>query len=955
MKKNRYGIGRRVVRGLTCGAVAWLLLWPGVCAAAPLSLDDALERMVLWMESHPVMRQAAGRALDWAVVFPSDEAAYAVYVVSLHPRGYVVLNSDDRLPVAVAFSADSMVSLADVPDNAFRAMLISFTERMAQEIGTLPEKEEVLFRPFTESVVYGPYLETSWNQNHPYNLFCPDDPDGDEYYGYRAPTGCVPTAYAQVLYYHRWPLYGHGSHSYHDTDGSITGYHAVVFSDPFGWSAMQPAYSAWEAEQEGDIEVADLMYRLGVAGEVDYENRGTSACTDNLGQRISAQLYFEQVETYHSQAALLPAMRQDIQSGLPVVASIPGHAVVADGHLEDGLDEVFHINYGWGGENNGWFTADRVPNGAIWRGVTSIRPQLLAIPVERERTFLLGEEVELEWVLPVRRESEAARLRIQRLMEQAGTWSSDASDFSHALSSGWEVRPGEGRTGACWYAGPIGYASLILTDRFVPTAATSLNFWMKYQLDTATFSVSVSEDGGETYATLFERNEAYQHSFSLHSVPLGAYAGKEIRIRFELQHSESFYPGGGVWLDDLTISSGDWLRWEPFAEDDELASRRFAEQRTLLDDCADFSVFEVTSTSSFKDWVVDPDGVFYKEPGGYSNHQYHLTSRSTVTPDETTRLLLRWKRDLNQDRFRILVSSNRSTFTEIWSAGGGSDWIETAISLAEYAGQSIYLRLEYVGGSFYSDGGVWIDTIWLQEVDYPELEGQPVHYTMLGDLPAGSYTLAAVLEDGDEVLHPLGPPLHLSILSLFDVREEGDGSITITRWNGSDLRVEVPAQIDDRPVRAIAADAFDGASVVRVFLPAGLETLEAGAFAGAVELERLYFRGDAPWAGDNLFPDSNPAIYVLSGTGGWGDTFSGQTVALWNPVIQGTSGVTPEGFRIVFTGPAEDAAVIEIRDELTSGGWTAVQTNRLDGGEGAFTDAGWAGQATRYYRIRWSE
>ena len=137
------------------------------------------------------------------------------------------------------------------------------------------------------------------------------------------------------------------------------------------------------------------------------------------------------------------------------------------------------------------------------------------------------------------------------------------------------------------------------------------------------------------------------------------------------------------------------------------------------------------------------DHCFYKQPGGYGNREYHLTAKAPVTPGTGTRLLMRWKRNLAGDGFRVLVSPNRSTFTEIWNAGGASDWTEQAIPLGAYAGQPIYLRLEYTTGSYYSSGGVWIDTLWLQDVTNPELEGQPVHFTaMTAPLEVGSYTLA---------------------------------------------------------------------------------------------------------------------------------------------------------------------------------------------------------------------
>ncbi len=43
-------------------------------------------------------------------------------------------------------------------------------------------------------------LASEWGQDAPYNNLCPKGDRG------RCPSGCVATAMAQVLYYHKYPL-----------------------------------------------------------------------------------------------------------------------------------------------------------------------------------------------------------------------------------------------------------------------------------------------------------------------------------------------------------------------------------------------------------------------------------------------------------------------------------------------------------------------------------------------------------------------------------------------------------------------------------------------------------------------------------------------------------------------------------------------------------------------------
>ncbi len=623
--------------------------------------------------------------------------------------------------------------------------------------------------------LYGPFLETTWNQCNPYNKLCPDDPEGSDYYAKRAPVGCVPTAYAQILNFHRWPFFGEGSRSYTDSSGSITGAHSAVFSDAYDWSSMQSAYSAYGANPPtAEDAVAELMYELGVAAGANYEHSGTSASTSTLGTRLGEYFFFEPCEWQSTQPALIVPMEADLRAGFPCIVSIPGHAIVADGLMVDSGTTTYHFNYGWGGTNNGWWDASSTPGGALGDGATSLKPRLMAFPQTNAVDGVIGGSVEVKWILPKRREAEVDELAIHRLEQQAGTWQSYASEITAGINSGWAV-VSAGHSGDCWFAGPNGPATMVLDEIFVPDASAELTFWHYVRLYTSTFTVEASTDGGMTYTPLFSTvHEDYDYSWSQQSVSLAAYAGQQIRLRFALS-SGGWYTSGdwcGIRIDDLSITSGDWLAWQPFAVDDTLASRRFSAVATEWDNCDDLSVFELTSTSTHKDWVVSTtSGVancFYKQPGGYGNREYHLTSLSAITPTAATRLLLRAKYRLSTDGFRVLLSTDRSSFMEIWSGSGTVDWSDIAIDLSAYDGQAVYVRLEYTTGSYYSDGGIWLDMVSTQEVTHPELEGQPVHYTVLTNLPGGTHTLAAVLTDTSAGEHGLAPTFTLTV-------DDGDG------------------------------------------------------------------------------------------------------------------------------------------------------------------------------------
>jgi hypothetical protein len=739
---------------------------------ASISEQVALQQAEIWMAGNPVMGPA-NRAIDAVETFP-EVGTYSVYVVRLSPKGYLVLNSDDRLPLVVGFSPDSGVDLSDHPDNAFRTMLETYVAKMEDELSKpwkVAAQSDAEPVAAAETELYGPFLETIWNQNNPYNLYCPDDPEGSQYYDYRAAVGCVPTAYAQLLAFHRWPVHGSGTHSYTDDSGSITGMHSAVFSDNYAWDLMQEEYDAWDTDVDPTMEaVAELMYELGVAAEADYENGGTLSSTYTLGNRLGDYFFFEPISYHSSSNTLIPPLEADLRDGFPCVVSIPGHAIVADGLMVDDGETTYHINYGWGGSNNGWWSADNVDGDALGYGVTSLRPRLLAFPQTNSVVGNAGESAELRWILPKRRELEAAALTIKEFATQTNDWAADGSEIL-GTSSGWEV-VSAGHSGDCWFSDRFVTSSMTLDEVFVPGTSSELAFWLSCRLASATFSVSVSTNDGASYAEIFSVNYHLDTTWARQTISLAAFAGKEIRLRFAVSYG-SYYSEGGVWLDDLTMTTAEWRSWQTFMVDDVLASRRFSETTNVWDECVDFSVFENTSTSTSKDWVCTSvsgaDTCFFKVWGG--SGEYHLTARETITPTLGTRLLLRLKGNFFYDAFRVKVSTDGSTFSQVWWTDDTEDWNDVSIDLAAYAGQPIYVRLEYQSGSNFSDGGVWIDSISLAEAGSPELEGQPIYYTALTNLPAGTHTLAAVLTDTNAVEHALGPTFTLTVSG----GDDGDG------------------------------------------------------------------------------------------------------------------------------------------------------------------------------------
>ncbi len=518
------------------------------------------------------MGALSGAAICDFDYFPHPNASYCLYIVSFAPLGYAVLHSDDRLPLVVAFSNDSYLNLSDQRDNAFySALLLSLLDGESRLALPAAGEPTLLATPLaTNSEQYGPYLTTTWSQTTPYNLYAPAAPNSGYGYDGRAPIGCVPIAFAQLMRYHAWPPYGHGSHSYEDTEGTIQGAHSADFAQPIVWQEMGSSYRIALPLQPGATNMADLIYRLAVAGEVNFEGSGSGANITQTGRNISHHLYYEQPVDHSDADSLTPALQADLKAGLPAVVAIPGHAIVADGLLLEAGQATYHINYGWGGQNNGWYSATAIPNGALEYGVSGMQPALVALPQQQAVTAVAGSTTLQRHWLPSRRCSGISGLQLEQLEPQSGSWSSDAGNLDHVTPGGWELSPA-GYSGTCWHAARNGPKRLVLADRFVPTGNSKLTFRAKCQVALNDFRVLVSTDGWYSYEVIHEEDFVYNSVWSSYSLSLGAYAAERIELAFELTYGQSYYPNGGVWLDDLAVSSTTWQRWESVGTTTELA------------------------------------------------------------------------------------------------------------------------------------------------------------------------------------------------------------------------------------------------------------------------------------------------------------------------------------------------------------------------------------------------
>ena len=118
--------------------------------------------------------------------------------------------------------------------------------------------------------------------------------------------------------------------------------------------------------------------------------------------------------------------------------------------------------------------------------------------------------------------------------------------------------------------------------------------------------------------------------------------------------------------------------------------------------------------------------------------------------------------------------------------------------------------------------------------------------------------------------------------------------------------------------------------------------IDEEAFLGSTNLTGVYFEGNAPISGDDVFFGATHAtVYYLPGTTGWGSSFGGRRTALWVPQMQtsnGSPGVQTNQFGFTINWATGMTIVVEACTTLANPTWSPISTNTLIDGSSYFND-----------------
>ena len=291
----------------------------------------------------------------------AGEADYFVFNVP-GDGGFVIVAGDDRVRPVLGYSHSGSFDPDNLPENlrgmlAFYQDQITWAEDNAVEASPAISAEWSQYQSGTalRAAGNGVLLETAnWGQGEPYNRMTPEN----------AVTGCVATAMGIIMRYHEYPdkaVNPPASNSYWYVGDPIET--KIDYSEGYNWDNMPLSYSDYTDVQAN--EVSKLLYHCGANVEMIYNQDGggesgtqtirvAKALSEVFGYSPSVRYLQREAYRWDEWKAMI---RAELDAGYPLIydGQNPvggGHAFVCDGYTPEGL---FHINWGWNGDSNGYY------------------------------------------------------------------------------------------------------------------------------------------------------------------------------------------------------------------------------------------------------------------------------------------------------------------------------------------------------------------------------------------------------------------------------------------------------------------------------------------------------------------------------------------------------------------------------------------------------------------------
>lgn len=321
-------------------------------SAKGISYQNALDRALnsATLSYDMPQSRANGANVTYSLAYSAPSGSYFVFDRST--GGYIIVSGDDRIYPVLADVTSGEFSSAEIAPAA-KFMIDSYDKEILSLAGE-DEQEQYIMDYYTKWNAILPLMTTEWNQNYPYNIYCPAEGSTT------CVTGCVATAMAQVV--RRIGYYkgsGYRESSLPNAQGGKVKFDYAAYD--FDFDNMFDSYPSAVTDEQLD-QVGSLMLACGLSVRMGYGTSASAASSANVPLGLINNFGFDSKQTRlysrsdFSQAKWESMLYSQLQLERPVYYSgasgTVGHAFVIDGYRPMGM---YHVNWGWGGMSDGYY------------------------------------------------------------------------------------------------------------------------------------------------------------------------------------------------------------------------------------------------------------------------------------------------------------------------------------------------------------------------------------------------------------------------------------------------------------------------------------------------------------------------------------------------------------------------------------------------------------------------
>lgn len=347
-----------------------LVIGIGIVQANPVDAGKAKSVGQKFVQANfDLTKQSSDLTLVYTAASNRGDVCY--YVFNVGNGGFVIVSGDDTRRPIIGFSDEGAFDANNIPDglnyrlNALQSNMNRTVGRSSKATPAVAsEWNSVLNRGTLLSMNGGranTYLvQTKWNQDYPYNYYCPSSSAGP---GGRVYAGCVACTMSQVMRFWNYPTQGQGNHCY--TYGPYGQQCANFGETTYDWANMPISIASGASQTQIDA-VATLMFHCAVSVNMQWSPEGSGAYSADVPGAVSNYFRYSNAATMlyrdsYSRDAWAALLKETFDMGWPVYycgqSTEGGHAFVCDGYNDNNL---FHYNWGWGGSGDGWFDFDEI-------------------------------------------------------------------------------------------------------------------------------------------------------------------------------------------------------------------------------------------------------------------------------------------------------------------------------------------------------------------------------------------------------------------------------------------------------------------------------------------------------------------------------------------------------------------------------------------------------------------